>query len=70
MLQSYEFEALEPSWADQQRALTASRPLFPAPIPDARREGPRGPAVPASDRALADLARQLSLSARHRTAGA
>jgi site-specific recombinase XerD len=54
-------------WDPSQAPL--GRPL-PVPIRDARREGISGQLVPPHELALADFARHLSLSARHRTAGA
>jgi integrase/recombinase XerD len=54
----------------RERSLAALGQPLPAPIRDARREGPPGQLVPPHELALADFARHLSVSARQRTAGA
>jgi site-specific recombinase XerD len=54
----------------REPALAALGQPLPAPLRDARREGPPGQLIPPQELALADFARHLSLSARQRTAGA
>src|SRR5437879_4951385 len=51
-------------------ALVALEPPQPAPIRDARREGPPAQLIPPGELALADFARHIQVSARQRTAGA